>query len=170
VEALVIRIFKFLLLAYLVAFCQTILANLTSILGVSPNFGTILILLIALRWDWPIALPATFMVAFIIDSLNPETLGLGTAVRFAIAVAVGEIRQHIDVEQLPAQLYLLIGSEIVFQALYQALANSFDFGTLSKIYFEVSLPTLVYTSVVGFVVLVLSDMQFKLEVKRRGIG
>lgn len=158
------------MLAYLVAFCQTILANLTSILGISPNYGTIIILLIALRAEYQIALPTAFGVALIIDTLTPETLGLGTAVRFAIAVAVSEIRQHIDVEQLPAQLYLLIGSEICFQALFQALANSFDFATLAKIYLEVSLPTWVYTVVVGFVVLVLADLEFRLEVKRRGLG
>jgi rod shape-determining protein MreD len=170
VVALVIRILKFLLLAYLVTFCQTILSNVTSILGVAPNFGTIIILLIALRTEYQIALPTSFAVALIIDALSPETLGLGTAVRFAIAVAVSEIRQHIDIEQIPAQMYLLIGSEICYQTLYQALANSFDFGTLSKIYLEVSLPTLIYTLVVGFVALVLVDLEIKVEVKRRGLG
>ncbi len=164
------KILKFLLLAYLVTFCQTVLSNATSVVGISPNFGTIIILLIVLRTEWTVAFPTSFMVALIIDALNPDLFGLGTAVRFAIAVAVSEIRQHLDIEQLPAQLYLLIGSEIVFQVLYQALANSFDFATLSRIYVEVSLPTLVYTAVVGFVVLVMSDMQFKLEIKRRGIG
>jgi rod shape-determining protein MreD len=170
VVALVIRILKILLLAYLVTFCQTILSNVTSILGVAPNFGTIIILLIALRTEYQIALPTSFAVALIIDALSPETLGLGTAVRFAIAVAVSEIRQHIDIEQIPAQMYLLIGSEICYQTLYQALANSFDFGTLSKIYLEVSLPTLIYTLVVGFVALVLVDLEIKVEVKRRGLG
>ena len=168
--ALVIRIFKFLLLAYLVTFSQTILSNLTSILGIAPNFGTIIILLIALRTEYQVALPTSFAVALIIDALSPETLGLGTAVRFAIAVAVSEIRQHIDVEQLPAQMYLLIGSEVCFQTLFQALVNSFDFGILSTIYLEVSLPTLVYTIVVGFVVLAMADLEFKIEVKRRGLG
>jgi hypothetical protein len=71
---------------------------------------------------------------------------------------------------LPAQLYLLIGSEIVFQVLYQAIANSFDLATLSKIYVEVSLATLVYTTVVGFVIFVMADLQFRIEVKRRGLG
>ena len=167
---MVIRIFKFLLLVYLVTFCQTILANLTSILGIAPNFGTIIVLLIALKAEYQIALPTSFMVGLIIDALNPETLGLGTAIRFATAVAVCEIRQQIDVEQLPAQLYLLIGSEIVFQVLYQAIANSFDMATLSKIYVEVSLATLVYTVAVGFIVLVMSDLQVRIEVKRRGLG
>jgi cell shape-determining protein MreD len=170
VVVLVIRVFKFLLLAYLVAFSQTILSDLTSILGIAPNFGTIIILLIALRTEYHIALPTSFAVALIIDALSPETLGLGTAVRFAIAVAVSEIRQHLDIEQLPAQLYLLIGSEICFQTLFQALANSFDLGILSKIYLETSLPTLVYTVVVGFVVLVMADLEFKLEIRRRGLG
>lgn len=167
---MVIRIVKFLLLAYLVAFSQTILSNLTSILGVAPNFGTMIILLIVLRTEYQIALPTSFAVALIIDALSPETLGLGTAVRFAIAVAASEIRQHVDVEQLPAQLYLLIGSEVCFQVLFQALANSFALGTLSKVYLEVSLPTLVYTVVVGFVVLAMADLEFKIDVRRRGLG
>lgn len=165
-----IRVLKFVLLAYLVAFSQTILANLTSILGIAPDFGTIIILLIVLRAEYQVALPASLAVALIIDVLTPETLGLGAAVRFAIAVAIGEIRQHVDIEQLPAQMYLLIGSEVCFQALYQALVNSFDIGTLSKIYLEVSLPTLAYTAVVGFIVLALADLEFKIEIKRRSVG
>ncbi len=165
-----IRVLKFVLLAYLVAFSQTILSNLTSILGIAPDFGTIIILLIVLRTEYQVALPTSLAVALIIDVLTPETLGLGAAVRFAIAVAVGEIRQHVDVEQLPAQMYLLIGSEVCFQALYQALVNSFDIVTLSKIYLEVSLPTLGYTAVVGFIVLALADLEFKIEIKRRSVG
>ena len=164
---MVIRIFKYFLLALLVAFSQTILSNLTSILGIAPNYGTIIILVIILWREYPLAYPAAFMVGIIIDALNPEFFGYGAAVRFAIAIAAYEIRQHLDVEQLPAQIYLLIGSEISFQLLYQSVVNSLDMGVLPKILLEVSLPTLVYTTVVGAAVLLVTSLQFRIEVSRR---
>lgn len=167
---MVTKIVKFLLLAYLVAFSQTILANITSILGVTPDFGMIIIFLIVARQEFQVAFPTVLMVGLIIDALNPQLMGLGTAVRFALAVAIYEIRLHVDIEQLSARLYLLIGAEVCFQLLYQMVANSFDFGILNTIYLEVSLPTLAYTIAVGFVVFVASDLELKLGIRRSTNG
>ena len=167
---MVIKILKYIILALVVAFCQTILSNLTSILGIAPNFGTILIFLIVLRTDFETALPAAFLVGLVIDALNPENLGLGTATRFAIAAAVHEIKQHLDIDRIQTRLYLLIGSEFCFQSIYQLAVNSFDFGSVPRIYLEVSLPTLAYTVVVGMAIMLLTDLDYKLEIRRRSLG
>lgn len=167
---MVIRIVKFLLLAYFVAFCQTVLSDLMAILGIAPDLGSIIIFLIVVRREFPVGFPAVFMVGLIIDALNPQTLGLGTVVRFAIAIAVYEIRQHLNIDRLSARLYLLLGAEMCFQLIYQMAANSFDFGIVNTIYFDVSLPTLAYTMALGFVVLVISDLEFKIEIRRRANG
>ncbi len=163
------RVAKFIVLAYFVAFSQTILANLTSIHGIVPDFGLIVILLIALRKDYLVALPAIFMCALIIDALTPELLGIGTIIRFGIGVAAYQLRRALNIEQLFSRLYLIAGAEFVHQLLYQLVANKFDISTVGQIYWEVSLPTLVYTTIVGFAAMFLLDLEYKLEITKRKI-
>jgi cell shape-determining protein MreD len=164
------RIAKFIVLAYLVAFSQTILANLTAIQGIVPNYGIIIILLIALRKEYDIALPAIFMCALIIDALTPELLGVGTLIRFGIGVIAFQMRRSMNIEQLFSRLYLIAGADLVYQLLYQLVANKFDISIVGRIYWEVSLPTLVYTTVVGFAAMFLLDLEYKLEITRRRVG
>lgn len=163
---MLINIVKFVLLAYLVAFCQTILANVTEIAAISPNFGTIIIVLLVLKSGYRTAFTAAFVVAFVIDVLNPELAGLGLAIRFSIAVAVWEFKRKMDLGRVAARIYLLMGAETAYQALYQLLSNGFDLPTVGQLYLETSLPTLIYTTLVGTLVLLLSDLRMKLEVSR----
>jgi cell shape-determining protein MreD len=161
---MLVRIIKFLVLAYVVAFCQTVLANITEIASVSPNYGTIIILLLVLKNDYRTAFPAAFMVALIIDSLNPALLGVGTAIRFSLAVAVWELKKKLDLDRIAARLYLLMGFEAVFQLLYQAFASRLDLGVLQHLLLRTSLPTLVYTTVAGLIVLMISDLSVRIEI------
>lgn len=161
------RIAKFIVLAYFVAFSQTILANLTAIQGIVPNYGIIIILLIALRKDYQIAFPAIFMCALIIDALTPELLGIGTIIRFGIGVVAYQLRRSLNIQQLFSRLYLVAGAEFVYQLLYQLVANKFDISSVGQIYWEVSLPTMVYTTIVGFAAMFILDFEYKLEITRR---
>jgi len=164
------RVAKFIVLAYFVAFSETILANLTSVQGIVPDYGLIIILLIALRKDYQIALPAIFMCALIIDALTPELLGLGTFIRFGIGVVAYQLRRSMNIEQLFSRLYLIAGAEVAFQLLYQLVANKFDISIVGQIYWEVSLPTLLYTTIVGFAAMFLLDLEYKLEITKRKIS
>jgi len=159
----------FVLLGFLTAFCHTILANITSILGIAPDFVMIIILLIILRKDFQIAFPAVLMVALIVDALNPETFGFGAFIRFGLALIVYELKQQMNLEMLSSRMYVLIGTETVFQLLYQLVAHSFDIGTVMQIYLESSLPTLAYTSAVGFLVFFILDLEIKVDVRRRKV-
>ncbi len=165
-----ISIIKFLLLAYLAAFCQNILANLTAIGGVSPNFGTIIIVLIVLKSDFQVAFPAALLTGLVIDILNPELFGLGTAIRFAIAAAVWELKCKMDLKRLAARVYLLMGAEAAFQLFYQCCANRFDLDILGHLFVEVSLPILLYTSVLGTVAIMIGDLSVKIQIKKAGGG
>lgn len=164
---MVLRIIKFILLAYLVAFTQTILASLTSIRHIAPDYGMIIILLVMLRNEFPVAHSAAFLASIVMDALNPELFGFGTLIRFAIAAAVYELRKNLNVERILSRVYVLIGAESIFHLLYQLVANSFDMSSVTQIYLETSLPTLAYTTVVGTAVLFLLDLEIKLEIKRR---
>ncbi|MGB5138674.1 MAG: hypothetical protein WBP29_09095, partial [Candidatus Zixiibacteriota bacterium] len=86
----------FILLGFLAAFCATILANITSILGIAPDFAMIIIMLIVLRKEFLTAYPAVLMVALIVDALNPETFGFGAFLRFGLAVIIYELKQHMN--------------------------------------------------------------------------
>jgi cell shape-determining protein MreD len=160
-------VIRILLLAYLVAFCQTLLANLTDIHGISPNFGTLIIFMLVLKGSFRTAFIGSFITALIIDALNPEMLGVGLAVRISLATALWELKRKMDLDRVAARLYLLMGMEAAFQLLYQAAASGFDPTAVGFIMLEVSLPTLIYTSLVGLVAIVLSDLSVKIEVKRR---
>ena len=164
-----IRILLFILLGFLAAFCQTILANITAILGIAPDFAMIIIMLIVLRREFLTAYPAVLMVALIVDALNPETFGFGAFLRFGLAVVIYELKQHMNLEMLSTRLYTLVGAEFVFQLLYQLIANSFDLGTVAQVYFEGSLPTLAYTALVGFIVFFVLDLEVRVDIKRRQV-
>ncbi len=129
----------------------------------------IIILLIILRKDFQIAFPAVLMVALIVDALNPETFGFGAFIRFGLALIVYELKQQMNLEMLSSRMYVLIGTETVFQLLYQLVAHSFDIGTVMQIYLESSLPTLAYTSAVGFLVFFILDLEIKVDVRRRKV-
>jgi cell shape-determining protein MreD len=137
---------------------------------VSPNYGTIVILVIVLKADYRTAFPAAFIVGLVIDSLNPSLLGVGTAVRLSIAAGVWELKRKLDLERIPARLYLLMGSELAYQLVYQALTNEFNLAALQQILLTVSLPTLIYTTVVGVLVLLLSDLSVKIEIGKSDSG
>ncbi len=166
---MVFRILLFILLGFLTAFCNTILANITSILGIAPDYAMIIILLVILRQDFLIAFPAVLMVALIVDALNPETFGFGAFIRFGLAVIVYELKQQMNLEMMSSRIYVLIGAEFTFQLLYQLIANSFDFGTVSQVYLESSLPTLAYTTAIGFLIFFILDLDIKIDIKRRQV-
>jgi cell shape-determining protein MreD len=165
----VFRILLFILLGFITAFCLTILANVTSILGIAPDYGMIIILLVVLREDYLIAFPAVLMVALIVDALNPETFGFGAFIRFGLAVIVYELKQQMNLEMLSSRIYALIGAEFIFQFLYQLIAQSFDIGTVGQIYLESSLPTLAYTTAVGFLIFFILDLDIKIDIRRRRV-
>lgn len=167
---MLINILKFILLAYIVTFCQTILANVTQIAGVSPDYATIIILLIVLKSRYQTAFAAAFMVGLLIDVLNPELLGVGLAVRFAIAVGLWEMKRKMDLGRISTKLYLVLGAEAVFQLIYQTLVSNFNLGMLRYILLSVSLPTILYTTVVGLVVVLLSDLSIKVEIRKGDSG
>ncbi len=164
---MVFRVLLFILLGYLTAFSHTILANITSILGIAPDFVMIIVMLIILRKDFQIAFPAVLMVSLIVDALNPETFGFGAFIRFGLALIIYELKQQMNLEMLSSRFYVLIGAEAVFQLLYQLVANSFDISTVMQVYLESSLPTLVYTAAVGFLIFFLLNLEFKIDIKRK---
>lgn len=166
---MVFRALLFILLGFLTAFCHTILANITSILGIAPDFVMIIILLIVLRKDFQVAFPAVLMVSLIVDALNPETFGFGAFIRFGLALIIYELKQQMNLEMLSSRFYVLIGAEAVFQLLYQLVAHSFDITTVMQVYLESSLPTLAFTSAVGFLIFFLLDLEFKIDIKRKQV-
>jgi cell shape-determining protein MreD len=167
---LLLRIAKFIALAYLVTFCQTILANLTAINGIVPNYANIIIFVVIMRVNYRLAFPAVFMIGLLVDVLNPNTLGIGLAIRFGLAVVVEELKRKMDTDQLATRLYLLLGFEAAFQLLYQPLVLRFDFTALQHVLIQSSIPTFIYTGLVGALVVALSDLRVKFEVSRRGSG
>ena len=166
---MVFRIILFILLGFITAFCHTILANITSILGIAPDFAMIIILLIILRQEFDTAFPAVLMVALIVDALNPETFGFGAFIRFGLGVIIYELKQQMNLEMLSSRMYVLLGAELIYQLLYQLIAQGFDLGTVGQVYFESSLPTLAYTAALGFLVFFILDLEFKLDIKRRQV-
>lgn len=166
---MIFRVLLFILLGFITAFCHTILANITSIFGISADFVMIIILLIILRKDFLIAFPAVLMVSLIVDALNPETFGFGAFIRFGLALIIYELKQKMNLEMLSSRLYVLIGTEALFQLLYQLVAHSFDMIIVMQVYLESSLPTLVYTTIVGFLIFFLLDLEIKIDIKRHQV-
>lgn len=166
---MVFRILLFILLGFAAAFCSTILANITAILGIAPDYAMIIILLIILRQEFDTAFPAVLMVALIVDALNPETFGFGAFIRFGLAAIIYELKQQMNLEMLSSRMYVLLSAELIFQLLYQLIAQGFDLATVGQVYFESSLPTLAYTGAVGFLVFFILDLEFKIDIKRRQV-
>lgn len=167
---MLLNVIKFIALAYIVAFCQTILANITEIANSSPDYGTIIIVLVVLRADYRSAFTAALLVGLVLDCLNPQLLGVGTAVRFSIAVALWELKRTVDLGRVSTRIYLLLGAEGVYQLLYQTFAGNFSLNNLPHVLLSVSLPTLIYTTVMGLIVLMIADLSVKIEIRKGDSG
>ena len=161
------KMLKFIVLAYVVAFCQTILSQFMAIGEIVPNFGTLIIVAIVLHRQYRFAIPAAFMIGILIDVLDPRLLGLGTAIRLVIAYALYELRFKMDMERTAAKIYLLLGAELVFQLLYQPFATGFSLEVVKSVFLHHSVPTIVYTTVVGLLLLIVADLEIKFLIKRR---
>ncbi len=146
---------------------QTILANAVAIFGIVPDFALIIILLVVWREDFPVAFPVIMLLSLIADALLPELFGISAAIRFALAAIAYELRQHLNLDQLSSRFYVLLGAEAVYQLIYQLVANGFDLGIVARVYLETSLPTLLYTAAVGFIVFLVFDLEFSIDIRRR---
>jgi rod shape-determining protein MreD len=164
------KIIRLVLLGFLTAFCQSILANLITIGGVAPDFAGIIILIIMLRTGHQLAYPAAFLVALVADVLNPELLGIGLVLRFVLAAALGELQRRLDLARVATRLYLLLGMTTLFQLLYQILIFRFDIVSLPAVYLYTSIPTLLYTALVGLIVILASDLSVNIEIGRQKRG
>lgn len=164
------KIIRLILLGFLTAFCQSILANITSIGGVAPDYASIIILILMLSTEYRMAYPAAFLVALIADVLNPDLLGVGLILRFSLAAVLGELQRKLDLARVVTRLYLLVGYVALFQILYQTLVLRFDISSLPAVFLNVTIPTLLYTTVVGLIVILLSDLSVKIEIGKQKRG
>jgi rod shape-determining protein MreD len=137
------------LLAFASLALQATLVPHLAIAGIRPDLPLVVAVGLAL-WRGPLAgTLAGFFVGLAQDLTNPAFLGLNALAKSLLGYAVGSLRAHFDAHSLPAHAALLAVAVLVHDLVYLTVFTRL---ALSELFLGLglrSVPTAVYTAVVG---------------------
>ena len=145
------------LTALLALVLQLVLVDRIAIFGVRPDLTVLIVVLLGLRGGPLTGMLVGFCLGLVQDLLTPATLGMNMLAKTILGHISGRLSSSLV---LPAPLYapLFAAAVLIHDFIYLLAYTHLEPGRFLRIFLVQSLPTAVYTAVVGVVLLLLGSV------------
>jgi rod shape-determining protein MreD len=147
-----------LLLMYVALALQATLVPHLSIAGIRPDLPLVAVVLLATARGTTAGTACGFFVGLAQDLTNPAFLGLNALTKSLLGFAAGALRVHLDAGSLPMRAAMLFAAVLAHDILYLTLFTRLELSELLLGLLIRSLPTALYTALVGMWALGVSSM------------
>lgn len=140
--------------AFLALVLQMTLAERIAIGGVGPDFVLLLIVFLVMGREgglYPIIIG--FSIGFLQDLQNPSFLGLNALCKTLTAFATAKIAFRMAHDHPLFQSLLIMAAVIAHDLIYLPVFTGLEFGEIFLYLFRQTIPTALYTAVIGTLIL-----------------
>lgn len=144
----------FLVLFSLVIF-RSLLSGVMTIAGIKLDLAIIILVYLALRYGRSCGMVFGFLIGFLYDVFTPDTLGLGALVKCLIGFTLGSFKDNLYLESLYSKGAVVFLTLLLNDLFYYTATTGLSDSTL-EVLTRYSLPSAVYTSVIGMLIFLLA--------------
>jgi len=137
------------LVGFLALGLQATLVPHWSIVGIRPDLPLVAVVLLAYARGATAGTLAGFCIGLAQDLTNPALLGLNALVKSLLGYAAGTLRLQLDATSLPMRAAVLFTSVLAHDLIYLTISTRLALSELVLGLLTRSLPTAVYTALVG---------------------
>ncbi len=141
------------LAAFLALVLQLAFVDHLSVLGVRPDMTVLIVVMLGLRRGPVAGTLIGFFLGLFQDLLAPATLGMNMLAKSVLGYLSGRLGQNLALSGLALYAPLFAIAVLVHDLLYLMVYTRLDLYRVLRIFLVESLPTAVYTAVVGVVIL-----------------
>ena len=138
-----------LLIGFLALGLQATLVPHLAIAGIKPDLPLVAVVLLGYGRGAGAGTIAGFLIGLAQDLTNPAFLGLNALVKSLLGHATGALRAHLDAGSLPMRAAVLFVAVLAHDFVYLTIFTRLELSELFLGLLTRSLPTAVYTTVVG---------------------
>jgi rod shape-determining protein MreD len=146
------------LAAFLALLLQVSVADRLVILDVRPDLTVLIVVILGLRRGPMAGTLAGFFVGFLQDLLVPATLGMNTLAKSILGNLSGRLGQNLALPSLPLYAPLFALAVLLHDIIYLLAYTKLDPGRFIRIFLVQSLPTALYTSLLGVAILIMAAL------------
>ena len=143
------RIINFLILFFFLLFFQSLISDWITILGARLDLGIFILVYLALNYSSNEAVIFGFIWGILLDVMNPSLLGLGTLIKVILGFSLANFKSQLYFETSLPRALIIFGAVIFNELVYNLVALNGNFTSLANIFFRFTLPSALYTSLVG---------------------
>lgn len=148
---------RLLLALLLTLVVQVGLINRIGIAGIRPDVTVLLLVLLAQRRGAVFGALLGFGIGLLEGLLQPQTLGMQCLAKSILGFAIGKLAQQLVSGSLPLMAVLLALSVLVHDAIFLLAYTHLSLPRFFAMYLTESLPTALYTAVLGSVIAVVAS-------------
>ena len=146
------RIFVVLAGSFILLLLQTSLAPRMALGEIEPDFPLLLVSYFAIHRGVFQGSIGGFIIGFIQDLFNPELLGLNALTKSIAGYVLGVAGKKVEADNLVFLLALLSSAAVIHDFVYLLFFTNLHLGKLFSVWITVSIPSALYTAVVGAIV------------------
>lgn len=143
------RVINFLILFFFLLLYQTLIADFLTLSGARLDLGIFVLVYLALNYSATEAVIFGFLWGLLQDVFNPSLLGLGALIKTSLGFVLANFKSQLYTETTLARALIILAAVICSELVYHVVALNAKLDSLAYILLRFSLPTAVYTSVVG---------------------
>jgi rod shape-determining protein MreD len=148
---------RLLLTLLLTLIVQVAIINRMAIGGIRPDITVLLLVLLAQRRGAVFGALLGFSIGLLEGLLQPQTLGMQCLAKSVLGFAIGKLAQQLVTGSLPLMAVLLGLSVLVHDAIFLLAYTHLSPGRFFALYLTQSLPTALYTAVLGTAIAVVAS-------------
>lgn len=143
------RIINFLIVFFFLLFFQSLISDWITIQGARLDLGIFILVYLALNYSSNEAVIFGFIWGILLDVMNPSLLGLGTLIKVILGFSLANFKSQLYFETSLPRALIIFGAVIFNELVYNLVALNGNFTSLANIFFRFTLPSALYTSLVG---------------------
>lgn len=134
---------------FFLLFFQSLISDWITIQGARLDLGIFILVYLALNHSATEAVIFGFIWGVLVDVLNPSLLGLGTLIKVILGFALANFKSQLYFETSLPRALIIFGAVVFNELSYNLVALNANFTSWANIFFRFTLPTALYTSLVG---------------------
>lgn len=139
-------------IALVFLFLQMVTANKLAIGEIAPDFPLLFVVYFSLFRGGFQSTIAGFLVGFVQDLYNPAFLGLNALLKSILGFVAGHIGSKTELNSVLFLALIFLLSHMGHDLLYMFFYFGFDLGRILMLFFTVTIPSAIYTMLVGVLI------------------
>lgn len=146
------------LAAFLAVVFQLTVADRLAILDIRPDLTVLAVVLLGLRRGPMVGTLVGLLIGLLQDLLVPATLGMHVLAKSILGNLSGRLGQNLALPALPLYAPLFALAALLHDLIYLLVYTQLDPGRFLRIFLVQSLPSALYTALVGVLLLILAAL------------